>query len=71
MKRRNKIARKHLTRIISLVLVVLCTTSFSITTFASSNDDMTEPETEAATDAETSSMDETAEDAEEIPYAFL
>lgn len=63
--------RKHLTRIISLVLVVLCMTSFSITAFASGGEDMTEPETEAATDAETPSTDENAEDAEEIPYSYV
>lgn len=63
--------RKHLTRIISMVLVVLCMTSLSITAFASGGDDLTEPETEAATDAETPSTDETAEDAEKIPYSYV
>ena len=50
------------------MLVVLCMTSFSVTAFASGGEAITEPETETTTGTDTPSTDETAEDAEEIPY---
>ncbi len=62
--------RNHLKRILSLMLVVLCMTSFSITAFASGGEAVTEPETETTTDTDTPSKDETTEDAEEIPYSY-
>ena len=63
--------RKHLKRILSLMLVVLCMTSFSVTAFASGGESVTEPETETTTDTETPSADETAEDTEEVPYSYV
>lgn len=62
--------RNHLKRILSLMLVVLCMTSFSVTAFASGGEAITEPETETTTGTDTPSTDETAEDAEEIPYSY-
>ena len=62
--------RNHLKRILSMMLVVLCMTSFSITAFASGGEAVTESETENATDTDTPSKDETAEDVEEIPYSY-
>lgn len=62
--------RNHLKRILSLMLVVLCMTSFSVTAFASGGEAITEPETETTTDTDTPSTDETAEDTEEIPYSY-
>jgi hypothetical protein len=62
--------RNHLKRILSLMLVVLCMTSFSITAFASGGEAVTESETENATDNDTPSKDETAEDMEEILYSY-
>ena len=62
--------RNHLKRILSLMLVVLCMTSFSVTAFASGGEAVTEPETETTTDTDTPSKDETAEDMEEIPYSY-
>lgn len=62
--------RNHLKRILSLMLVVLCMTSFSVTAFASGGEAVTEPEAESTTDTDTSSTDETVEDTEEIPYSY-
>lgn len=62
--------RNHLKRILSLMLVVLCMTSFSVTAFASGGEAVTEPETEMTTDTDTPSTDETVEDTEEIPYSY-
>lgn len=62
--------RNHLKRILSLMLVVLCMTSFSVTAFASGGEAVIEPETETTTDADTPSTDETVEDTEEIPYSY-
>lgn len=62
--------RNHLKRILSLMLVVLCMTSFSITAFASGGEAVTEPETETTADTDTPSTDETVEDTEEIPYSY-
>lgn len=62
--------RNHLKRILSLMLVVLCMTSFSVTAFASGGEAVTEPETETTADTDTPSTDETAEDTEEIPYSY-
>ncbi len=62
--------RNHLKRIFSLMLVVLCMTSFSVTAFASGGEAVTEPEAESTTDTDTSSTDETVEDTEEIPYSY-
>ena len=62
--------RNHLKRILSLMLVVLCMTSFSVTAFASGGEAVTEPETESTTDADSPSTDETAKDTEEIPYSY-
>ena len=62
--------RNHLKRILSLMLVVLCMTIFSVTAFASGGEAITEPETETTTGTDTPSTDETAEDAEEIPYSY-
>lgn len=62
--------RNHLKRILSLMLVVLCMTSFSVTAFASGGEAVTEPETETTTDTDTPSTDETVEDTEEIPYSY-
>lgn len=63
--------RNHLKRILSLMLVVLCMTSFSVTAFASGGDAVTEPETETTTETDAPSADETAEDTEEIPYSYV
>lgn len=63
--------KKHLKRILSLMLVVLCMTSFSVTAFASGGDAVTEPETETTTETDAPSADETAEDTEEIPYSYV
>ena len=60
--------RNHLKRILSLMLVVLCMTSFSVTAFASGGEAITEPETETTTGTDTPSTDETAEDAEEMTH---
>jgi len=46
-------------------------TSFSVTAFASGGDAVTEPETETTTETDAPSTDETAEDTEEIPYAYV
>lgn len=62
--------RNHLKRILSLMLVVLCMTSFSVTAFASGGEAVTEPETETTADTDTPSTDETVEDTEEIPYSY-
>ena len=62
--------RNHLKRKLSFMLVVLCMTSFSVTAFASGGEAITEPETETTTGTDTPSTDETAEDAEEIPYSY-
>lgn len=63
--------RNHLKRILSLMLVVLCMTSFSVTAFASGGDAVTEAETETTTETDAPSTDETAEDTEEIPYSYV
>lgn len=63
--------RNHLKRILSLMLVVLCLASFSVTAFALGGDAVTEPETETTTETDTPSTDETAEDTEEIPYSYV
>ena len=63
--------RNHLKRILSLMLVVLCRTSFSVTAFASGGDAVTEAETETITETDAPSTDETAEDTEEIPYSYV
>lgn len=63
--------RNHLKRILSLMLVVLCMTSFSVTAFASGGDAVTEAETETITETDAPSTDETAEDTEEIPYSYV
>lgn len=62
--------RNHLKRILSLMLVVLCMTSFSVTAFASGGEAVTEPATETTTNTDTPSTDETVEDTEEIPYSY-
>lgn len=62
--------RNHLKRILSLMLVVLCMTSFSVTAFASGGEAVTELATETTTDTDTPSTDETVEDTEEIPYSY-
>lgn len=63
--------KKHLKRILSLMLVVLCMTSFSVTAFASGGDAVTEPETETITETDAPSTEDTTEDAEEIPYSYV
>lgn len=62
--------KNHLKRILSLMLVVLCMTSFSVTAFASGGEAVTEPATETTTDTDTPSTDKTVEDTEEIPYSY-
>lgn len=63
--------RNHLKRILSLMLVVLCMTSFSVTAFASGGDAVTEPESETTTETDAPSTDETAEGTKEIPYSYV
>ena len=69
--------RNNLKKIISLVLVVLCVASFSVTAFAAEGGEVTTtPDVETTTDTETTVTDEseapaedTAEDVE-IPYSY-
>lgn len=63
--------RNHLKRILSLMLVVLCMTSFSVTAFASGGDTVTESETETTTETDAPSTEETTEDTEETPYSYV
>ena len=63
--------RNNLKRILSLMLVVLCVTSFSVTAFASGGDEVaTTPDTETTVTDETEApAEDTAEDVE-IPYSY-
>lgn len=63
--------RNNLKRILSLMLVVLCVTSFSVTAFASGGDEVaTTPDTETTvTDESEAPAEDTAEDVE-IPYSY-
>ena len=59
--------RNHLKRILSLMLVVLCMASFSVTAFASGGDEVPTTSTETAEPTETS---EPNEEMENVPYSY-
>lgn len=59
--------RNHLKRILSLMLVVLCMASFSVTAFASGGDEVPTTSTETAEPTETS---EPTEEMEDVPYSY-
>lgn len=59
--------RNHLKRILSLMLVVLCMASFSVTAFASGGDEVPATSTETVEPTETS---EPTEDMENVPYSY-
>ncbi len=59
--------RNHLKRILSLMLVVLCMASFSVTAFASGGDEVPTTSTETAEPTETS---EPTEEMENVPYSY-
>ncbi len=59
--------RNHLKRILSLLLVVLCTAGFSVTAFASGGDEVPAASAEPTEPTEAS---ESTEDMEEVPYSY-
>lgn len=59
--------KKHLKRILSLMLVVLCMAGFSVTAFASGGDEV--PDASAET-AEPTEVSEPTEEMEDVPYSY-
>ena len=59
--------KKHLKRILSLMLVVLCMAGFSVTAFASGGDEAMTTNSEATEPTEAS---EPTEDMEDVPYSY-
>lgn len=62
--------RNKLKKMSCLMLAVLCIAGFSVTAYASGGEQPTAP-SDGGTAVETPSTEETAEDAEEIPYSYV